>query len=117
MVQIDVGWLITAINEDKVWEANSDTVFEFTLKDAKAEPFEIRDSKDELVPTGVRVTSAEHTKWTQHRCQRIEQPAKPSATPKNPAASFSSSARNRAARPHKSAVIGSTDGSHRDSVR
>ena len=58
MVRINDGWFITAIVIDgKVWEMDSDMVYEFTMKDGKAVSFEIRDSKDELLATGVRVAS------------------------------------------------------------
>ena len=56
MVRINDQWFITAIIRDgKVWEMDSDMVYEFTLKDGRAMSFEIRDSKDELLATGKRV--------------------------------------------------------------
>ena len=56
MVRINDGWLIGAIVRDgKVWEMDSDMVYEFTMKDGKAISFEIRDQQDNLLATGTRV--------------------------------------------------------------
>ncbi len=57
MVRINDDWFITAIIIDgKVWEMDSDMVWEFTAKEGKAVSFEIRNSKDDLIGTGTRVS-------------------------------------------------------------
>jgi len=56
MVRINDEWFITAIIvRGKVYEMDSDMVYEFTMKDGKAVSLEIRDSKDVLLATGTRV--------------------------------------------------------------
>jgi hypothetical protein len=56
MVRINDGWFITAIIIDgKVWEMDADMVWEFALKDGVATTFEIRDSHDILLATGLRI--------------------------------------------------------------
>jgi Protein of unknown function (DUF2911) len=56
MVRINADWFITAIViGGKVWEMDSDMVYEFTLKNGKAVSFEIRDSKDTLLASGTRI--------------------------------------------------------------
>lgn len=55
MVRINDSWFIPAIVRDgKVWEMDSDMVFEFDVKTGKARTFELRDSKDELLGKGAR---------------------------------------------------------------
>ncbi len=55
MVRINDGWFITAIIIDgKVWEMDSDMVWEFTMARGTAVSFEIRDSKDYLLARGQR---------------------------------------------------------------
>ena len=58
MVRINDDWFITAIVIDgKVWEMDSDMVYEFTVKNGRAVSFEIRDSKDFLLAKGTRVSA------------------------------------------------------------
>ena len=55
MVRINDAWFIPAIVRDgKVWEMDSDMVFEFDVKTGKARSFQLRDSKDELLAQGTR---------------------------------------------------------------
>jgi Protein of unknown function (DUF2911) len=58
MARINADWFLTAIViGGKVWEMDSDMVYEFTMKDGKAVSFEIRDSKDGLLATGTRIAA------------------------------------------------------------
>ncbi len=59
MVRINDGWFIPAIIRDgKLWEMDSDMVFEFTVKTGKARTLELRNSKDELMAKGARAPTS-----------------------------------------------------------
>ncbi len=55
MVRINDAWFIPAIVRDgKVWEMDSDMIFEFGVKTSKARTFEMRNSKDDVMAKGAR---------------------------------------------------------------